>query len=134
MSSELEPDQGEALDLAAAEVRADASDLQALIGALAARLEDALPRLVAVKRRRVGGFRSQEKEIRSILLDVCDARFELVRTPAGFDCTRHAVVRGVTLKRERRTLAQWIAEVVATVMAQADLREQDRLALEELVR
>jgi hypothetical protein len=39
-------DPGLALDLAAAEVRADSADLEALVAALAARLEEALPRVV----------------------------------------------------------------------------------------
>jgi hypothetical protein len=134
MTGELEPQQGEALDLAAAEVRADAVDVQALVGALAARLEGALPHLVSVRRRKVGGFRSKETEVQSIAIGVGDARFELIRTAGGFDCTRHSVVRGITLKREQRTLAQWMAEVVAAVTDEAELREQDRIALEAMIR
>ena len=88
-----EPD----LDLAAAELRADAGDLRALVGALAARLESALPRLVAVKRRRIGGFRSKETVVESLSIDLGDMRYELVNAPGGHQCLRHAVVRGITL-------------------------------------
>jgi hypothetical protein len=134
MSSELEPVQDEALDLAAAEVRADAIDLQALVGALAARLEDALPGFVQVRRRKVGGFRSKQTEVQSIAVGVGDQRFELARTPGGFECTRHAVVRGITLKREQRPVAEWLQEVVAAVTLQAAVGEQQRIALEQLIR
>ncbi|MGD0196338.1 MAG: hypothetical protein ABSC56_00330 [Solirubrobacteraceae bacterium] len=125
-----EPD----LDLAAAELRSDAGDLRALVDGLAARLEGALPRLVAVKRRKIGGFRSKETEIQSIAVDLGDARYELVSAGAGYQCVRHSVVRGVTLKREQQPLAQWIAEVVAAVTHLAELTERDRTALEGMIR
>ena len=125
-----EPD----LDLGAAELRADAGDLRALVSALAARLEGALPRLVAVKRRKVGGFRSKETEVASITLELGDARYELAEAPSGYQCSRHSVVRGITLKREPCALADWIREVVAAVAGQADLSERDRTALEGLIR
>jgi hypothetical protein len=134
VSAESESDYGQALDLAAAEVRADRVDLQALVAALAVRLEEALPRMVSVRRRRIGGFRSKETEVEAISLALGDSRFELVRTPAGFDCTRHAVVRGITLRRESRPLAEWIDEVVAAVAASAAVGEQARIALEALIR
>jgi hypothetical protein len=133
MSEELEPLQGYSLDLAAAEVRADTTDIDALIEALAARLEDALGRLVSVKRRKVGGFRSKQTEVQSIVLDVADQRFELARSSGGFACTSHAVVRGITLRREERPIAQWLQEVVAAVTLQAEMTEQQRVALERLV-
>jgi len=125
-----EPD----LDLAAAELRADAGDLRALVAALAARLEGALPRLVAVKRRKIGGFRSKEIEVESISVDLGEMRYELVSAGSGYQCMRHAVVRGITLKREQQALAQWIAEVVAAVARLAELSEHDRAALEGLIR
>jgi len=130
MSESSEPD----LDLAAAELRADVGDLRALVGALAARLESALPRIVAVKRRRIGGFRSKETEVQSITVDLGDARYELVSAPRGYECVRHTVVRGITLKREQQALAQWIHEVIATVARVAELTEHDRSSLEGLIR
>jgi hypothetical protein len=133
VSSERELDPVSALDLAAAEVRADSGDIEALVAALAVRLEDALPRMVSVRRRRVGGFRSKETEIEAIALAVGDSRFELLRTPAGFDCTRHAVVRGITLKREQRPLPEWIEDVVAAVTQTAAVGEHARIALEGLI-
>jgi hypothetical protein len=98
-NDQFEP--GQALDLAAAELRADSVDIEALVAALAVRLEEALPGMVAVKRRRIGGFRSKETAVQAISLSLGDVRFELQRNAAGFDCTRHAVVRGITLKREQ---------------------------------
>jgi hypothetical protein len=134
VSADPELEQGQALDLAAAELRADSVDIEALVAALAVRLEEALPGMVAVKRRRIGGFRSKESAIQAISLSLGDARFELQRSAGGFECTRHAVVRGITLKREQCVLTDWIADVVAAVAATAAVGEQSRVALEALIR
>ena len=125
---------GSALDLAAAEVRLDRTDMHAMVEALALRLEDALPRMAVVRRRRVGGFRSKQTEVESINIVLGDQRFELAQTRGGFQCTRHTVVRGITLKREELPVAQWIQELVEEVMRAAALGEQARIALEGLVR
>ena len=134
VSADDQLEQGQALDLAAAELRADSVDIEALLAALAVRLEQALPGMVAVKRRRIGGFRSKESEIQAISLSLGDARFALQRSAAGFDCTRHAVVRGITLKREQCVLTDWIADVIEAVAQTAAVGEQSRIALEALIR
>jgi hypothetical protein len=87
------------LDLAAAELRADRTDTHAMIEALAARLEEALPRSAVIKRRRVGGFRSKQTEVERIDVVLEDQRFELEDSRGGLHGTRHTVVRGITLKR-----------------------------------
>ena len=136
MSQELSDprdDPGSALDLAAAEVRLDSADTHALIEALAARLEDSLPRLTAVRRRRVGGFRSKQTEVERIEVELGDERFELVQARGGFQCLRHRVVRGITLKRDELPVAQWIVELVGEVTRTAALGEQARISLEGLL-
>ena len=121
------------LDLAAAEVRVDRADTQALIEALAVRLEESLPRLAVVKRRRVGGFRSKQTEVERIEITLNDERFEVVQSRGGFQCTRHRVVRGITLKREELPVDQWIRELVDEVIRAAVVGEQARSALEGLL-
>ncbi len=136
MSQELSDprdDPGSALDLAAAEVRVDHADTHALIEALATRLEQSLPRLAAVRRRRVGGFRSKQTEVERIEVVLGDERFELVAARSGLECTRHRVVRGITLKRDQLPIAQWITELVAEVTRTAAVGEQARITLEGLL-
>ena len=121
MSQELSDprdDPGSALDLAAAEVRLDSTDTHALIEALAARLEEALPRLAAVER---------------IEVSLGEERFELVQDRGGFHCLRHRVVRGITLKREELPVSQWIVELVGEVTRTAAVGEQARMTLEGLL-
>jgi hypothetical protein len=127
-------DPGSALDLAAAEVRLDRADMHDLIEALATRLEQALPQMAVVKRHRVGGFRSKQSEVERIDVALDEERFELAQSRGGFRCTRHRVVRGITLKREELPVAQWVRELVEEVLRAAALGEQARLALEGLMR
>jgi hypothetical protein len=132
--SDPRDDPSQELDLAAAEVRADRADTHALIEALAARLEEALPRVAVIKRRKVGGFLSKQTEVERIDVSLEDQRFELDHSRGGCQCTRHTVVRGITLKREEVPLAQWIRELVAEVTRAAAVGEQARIALEGLLR
>ena len=136
MSDQLpEPwhDNGSELDLAAASVRADGADTQAMIDALAVRLEEALPRMAVVKRRRVGGFRSKRTEVERIDVELGDERFELATAGGGVQCLRTKVVRGITLKRDEVPIEHWVRELVDEVVSSAAVGEQARIALEGLV-
>lgn len=126
-------DPASALDLAAASERVERVDTQAMLEALAVRLEQALPGAVSVKRRRVGGFRSKRTEVERISVELPDQRFELIQGGAGVACARAKVVRGITLKRDELAMQEWISELVAEVTKSAALSEQTRLALESLV-
>jgi hypothetical protein len=122
------------LDLAAAGLRADHADLATSVEVIASKLEQALPGLASVERHRVGGFRSKRQEVRGIALALGDQQFELRREAQQIRCTRHKVVRGITLSRQEVSITQWINEIVAGVAASAAVSEQDRIALEGLLR
>jgi hypothetical protein len=131
--SNLPAEQSFALDLAAAETRADRVDTQAMLDALAARLDGALPRMTAVKRRRVGGFRSKRTEVERIDVELGDARFELVAAGDVLRCARNKVVRGITLKHEEVPIDRWIRDLLDELGSVAAIGEQTRIALEGLV-
>jgi hypothetical protein len=131
--SNLPAEQAFALDLAAAETRADQVDTQAMLDALAARLEGALPRMTAVKRRRVGGFRSKHTEVERIDVELGDARFELVAAGDVLRCARNKVVRGITLSHEEVPIDRWIRDLLDELVRVAAIGEQTRIALEGLV-
>jgi hypothetical protein len=126
-------DPADVLDLAAASGRVDGVDTQAMLDALAVRLEEALPRVVRVKRRRIGGLRSKRTEVEQISVDLGDLRFELNQAGAGIACGRSKVVRGITLKRDELPVEQWLRELVDEVVRSAAVSEQTRLALEGIV-
>lgn len=124
----------ESFDLPAAALRADDAELTISIEVLASRLEQALPRHAVVERRKVGGFRSKRREAQRIAVALGDEQFELRRTGGRVQCTRHKVVRGITLNRQEMEMAAWIDELIAAVARTAEVSEHDRLALGELLR
>jgi len=124
----------EAFDLPAAALRADGAELAQSVELLAARLEQALPQIAQVERRRVGGFRSKRREVQRIAVVLGDEQFELRPIDGRVQCTRHKVVRGITLSRQELAMSDWINELVAAVGQSAEISERDRLALGELLR
>ena len=126
--------EGESFDLAAASLRADGAELSIAIEVLASKLEDALGEAVSVERRKVGGFRSRRREVQRIALTLGDEQFELRRASGALQCTRHKVVRGITLSHQEIPVSDWAKEVTEGVARTATLSEQTRLALEGLLR
>ena len=121
-------------DLPAAALRADRAELDSSLTALASTLEQALPGLASVERRKVGGFRSKRSEVRRILVELGDERFELLAADRALQCSRNKVVRGITLSHEQLTSADWIAALLAALGRTAEISERDRAALEGLLR
>ena len=124
----------ESLNLPAAAVRADQAEVAMSVEVLAGTLEQALPRIAAVERRKVGGFRSKRREVQRIAVALGEEQFELSNDPQGIRCTRYKVVRGITLSRQELPMADWITEVIAAVSRRAEVGERDRIALEGLLR
>ncbi len=100
---------------------------------LASRLEQALPGLTLVERHRVGGFRSKTREVQRIAVSLGEEQFEVLRAGAAVRCTRHKVVRGITLSRQEISMADWIDELNGAVARSAEVSEKDRLALGRLL-
>src|ERR1035441_3844775 len=122
------------IDLPAAALRADGADLEISIEALATSLEQALPGIVSVERRKVSGFRSKRREVRRIAVPLGEEQFELLREDQRISCTRHKVVRGITLSRQELPMADWIAELVEGLTRGAEVSDRNRIALEGLLR
>jgi hypothetical protein len=122
------------IDLPAAALRAGGADLEISIEALATSLEQALPGIASVERRKVGGFRSKRREVRRIAIPLGDEQFELLREDQRTQCTRHKVVRGITLSRQELPMADWIAALVDGLTRGAEVSDRDRVALEGLLR
>ena len=125
---------GDELDLPAAALRADGAQLASSVQVLAGSLEQALPGIVTVAWRRVGGFRSKRREVQRIAVPLGDELFELRRDDGVLLCTRHKVVRGITLSRQEMTLAEWLPALVGALGGRAEISERDRAALEGLLR
>jgi hypothetical protein len=120
------------LDLLAASLRADSSDLGAFAEGLAAKLEDALPGRVKVARTR-RGLRGP-KLVRKITVDAGDQRLELLRSDGdAIETRRSRLSGGIVLKSEALATDAWLAALGEALTAEAERSEQTRQALERLL-
>lgn len=119
------------IDLFAASLRADTSDLNAFVEGLATKLEDALPGIVIVERRR-SGFRGP-KYVRRISVDGADLRLELDTSAGSIQTFGSRLSGGIVLKREQLSIDDWIGALSGVVAAQAERSAVTRQALERLL-
>jgi len=118
-------------DMVAAGLRADATDLNAFVEALAVKLAGALPGRVAIARR--GGLFSRSRAVREISIDMGDVRYTLVSDGGRIETARRTEVRGIAIKSERLELDEWIAALSRQLEAAARESAEGRQALERLL-
>jgi hypothetical protein len=120
------------LDLAAAGLRADTRDLPALINALGAWLEDAVPGMAEVQRKRAGLLDSR-KNVSRIRVRLREDIYVLERDGAGASARRGREVRGITLKTEEMTVPEWLSSLAGALVSQAQVSEASATALRDLM-
>ena len=119
------------LDLLAASLRSESSDLSAFVESLAAKLEEAVPGRVRVQRQRTGMF--GPKTVRSVSVDLGDRRLEL-KADSGRVQTRSARLSGgIVLKNEALETEAWLAMLSEALATEAQRSETTRKALERLL-
>ncbi|MEP6642753.1 MAG: hypothetical protein ABJB93_12710 [Gaiellales bacterium] len=119
-------------DLVAASLRADTTDLNAFVEALAVKLEGALPDSVRVDRKG-GGLLSREKRVRRISIGMDEARYDLERVGESIQTSRCNEVRGIVIKSERLGLDEWIDALSRELTHRAQQSERSMLALQRLL-
>ena len=119
------------IDLLAASLRADLSDLGAFVEALAVKLEQAVPGATQVERRREGLF--GPKLVRRIALDAGDQRLELRVDGARVQTRCSRVSGGIVLKTEAVDTDAWLAALGNALAIEARRSETTRRALERLL-
>ena len=119
------------LDLLAASLRADSTDVSTFVESLAAKLEEAVPGRVRVQRRREGMF--GPKKVRAVAVDLDDRRFELVSEGAGVQTRCAKLSGGIVLKNEELQTDAWLATLGEALATEAQRNETTRRALERLL-
>ena len=119
-------------DLVAASLRADTTDLNAFVEALAVKLEGALPDSVSVDRKGAG-LLPREKRVRRISIGMDEARYDLERAGDSIQTSRCNEVRGIVIKSERLGLDEWIDALSRELMQRAQQSERSMLALQRLL-
>ncbi len=106
-------------DLDAAMLRKSAADIEALMSALAARLEGALPARVKIGWKRESLF-SVRRRVSSIALDLEDGVYEISVVRGDVRATLAKKVRGVAISTKALAPTEWLAQVRDHVTALAD--------------
>jgi hypothetical protein len=119
------------LDLLAASLRADSTDVSTFVESLAAKLEEAVPGRVRVQRRREGMF--GPKKVRAVAVDLDDRRFQLVSEGTGVQTRCAKLSGGIVLKNEELQTDAWLATLGEALATEAQRNETTRRALERLL-
>lgn len=119
------------LDLLAASLRADSSDLGAFVESLASKLEEVLPGRVRIERRRSGML--GPKLVKRILVDAGDRRLELRAGDGSIETFSSKLSGGIVLKSEQLETDAWLAALGEALAAEAGRSEKTRQALERML-
>ena len=119
------------MDLLAASLRADSSDLSAFVENLAAKLEEAVPARVRVDRRRSGMF--GPKAVRALAVDLGERRLDLRIEGGTVQTTCARLSGGIVLKNEVLETDEWLARLGDALATEARRSETTRKALERLL-
>jgi hypothetical protein len=117
-------------DLLAASLRADTTDLRVFVEALATKLELSFPERTHVER---GGRMFGSKQVRKISVELGDGRYDLEHSDGVVTARRCTVVRGISLKNDEVGLEEWIDDLSAELVAEAERSERSRAALERML-
>ena len=119
------------MELAAAQLRADSSDVRILVKVLVDQLADALgPRL---RVERAGGRFRRSDEIKSLTITMEDDQFDAVVDGAVLRCTIGHSSGGIRIRSEKVDLDTWLGRLLAVLKAEADHSQAVRQALEQIV-
>lgn len=119
------------LDLVAASLRADSTDVSTFVESLSAKLEAAVPGRVRVQRRRDGMF--GPKRVRSVAVDLGDRRLELLAEGGGVEARCSRLSGGIVLRKETVDTDVWLAMLSEGLATEASRSEATRQALERLL-
>jgi hypothetical protein len=122
------------LDLSAAGLRSDGSDLRISMEVLASKLENALPAQTRVERRGGGLLGRGEKHVRQIRVSLGDASYEMTVANDGVEGSRERQVGGIAIKRESLDPGQWVEALTNDLRDRAERSAEARAALERLTR
>jgi hypothetical protein len=119
------------LELAAASLRADGSDVGILVKALADQLAEALGSRLEVKR--AGGRFRKSDEIRSLRITLDEDQFDAEVDGSTLRCTIGHSSGGIRIRSEKVGVDDWLARLLAVLKAEAAHSQAVRLALESMV-
>jgi hypothetical protein len=119
------------LELAAAQLRADSTDVRILVKVLVDQLSDALgPRL---RVERSGGRFRKSEEIKALTITMEDDQFDAVVEGPVLRCTIGHSSGGIRIRSEKVDMDAWLNRLIAVLKSEADHSQAVRQALENIV-
>lgn len=119
------------LDLAAASLRADATDVRTLLKVLVDYLQGGLGSRLHVQR--AGGLFRKGDEIRSLRAEVGDDDFEAVVDGDTLLCGIGHSSGGIRIRSEKVDMSTWLTRLLGALQAEAARSQRVREALENLL-
>jgi hypothetical protein len=119
------------LELAAASLRADQTDVHVLLKVLCEQLGDALGSRLTVER--AGGRFRKSDEVKSLRIALGDDQFEAVVEGSGLRCSIGHTSGGIRIRSESVDTDQWTTRLLATLEVEAAHSQSTRQALENIV-
>lgn len=120
------------VDMLAASLRADATDLKAFMEALANKLEGALPSSTVVTRQ--NKLFAREHPVKEVVVMLGDYQYRIFYEPPKPLLTLRAkTVRGIVLKTEQLRMDQWIDALAGDLAQEAMQSAQAHAALERFL-
>jgi hypothetical protein len=119
------------LNLAAAALRSNSTDLRLLLKALSQELADTLGDRLRVQR---GGGRFKKSDvISSLQINLANNQFEAVMEGSDLRCTIGRFSGGIRIRNETVDVNVWILKLLEALQAEAAHSDSARQALENLV-
>ena len=120
------------MEMLAASLRSDSTDVKAFLEALASKLSGSLPNQTIVTRH--SGLFSREHPVKEITVNLGDYQYRISRERQGPVMTQRAkIVRGIVLKTDQVPMEQWIEELAGALADVAANNSQARIALERFL-
>lgn len=119
------------LDLAAASLRADNSDVHILLKVLVDQLKDTLGERLRIER--AGGRFRKSDAIKSVQITMGADHFEAVVDGTGLNCTVGHASGGIRIRSEQVDMETWMAKLLGALQTEAAHSQTARQALENIV-
>jgi hypothetical protein len=119
------------MELAAASLRADSSDVNVLVTALADQLGEALGGRLEVKR--AGGLLRRSNQIRSLAITLDDDQYQADVDNGTLRCSIGHSSGGIRIRREKVDTDTWLGRLLGALKAEAAHSQGVRQALERIV-
>jgi hypothetical protein len=119
------------MELAAASLRADSSDVNVLVTALADQLGEALGGRLEVKR--AGGLLRRSNQIRSLAITLDDDQYQADVDNGTLRCSIGHSSGGIRIRSEKVDTDTWLGRLLGALKAEAAHSQGVRQALERIV-